>query len=97
MSNKLDKSKPYGTISGDTEGRVFEQDGRFFLADGKPWRDPKKKETAEEKAAREAAEKEEADRLAAEEEAQRKLAEGGGNDAQLNAQLSTGSVGGGAA
>lgn len=95
-SQKLDKSKPFGTITGDTEGRVFEQDGRFFYADGKPWRDPKKKETAEEKAAREAAEKEEADRLAAEEAAAAAAASGSNVDAQLSAQLSTASTGGAA-
>lgn len=30
----LDKSKPYGTIMGDTEGRVYEQDNKFFNAAG---------------------------------------------------------------
>lgn len=97
MSNKLDKSKPYGHIVNDSEGRVFEQDGRYFTGEGKPWRDPSKKETAAEREAREKAEKEEADRIAAEEEAQRKLAAGeGGNDGQLSKQLSTGSTGGAA-
>lgn len=31
---KLDKSKPYGTIYGDLDGRAFVQDGRYFNAAG---------------------------------------------------------------
>lgn len=33
--SRLDKSQPYGTIMGDTEGRAFEQDGKFFGPDEK--------------------------------------------------------------
>lgn len=33
--NTLDKTKPFGIIMGDTEGRAFEQDHRFFGADEK--------------------------------------------------------------
>lgn len=33
----LDRSKSYGTIMGDTEGRAFEQDGKFFCANGSAW------------------------------------------------------------
>lgn len=35
--SRLDKSKPYGTIMGDTEGRAFEQDGKFFGPAGSAW------------------------------------------------------------
>ena len=41
---KLDKSKPYGTISGDTEGRIYEQDNTFFHGDGTEWTPPAKAE-----------------------------------------------------
>ena len=34
MSAKLDTSKGYGTINGDTNGRRFEQDGKYFDANG---------------------------------------------------------------
>jgi hypothetical protein len=37
MSKKLDKNKPYGLITGDTEGRVYEQDGQYFTGTGEPW------------------------------------------------------------
>lgn len=86
---KLDKQQPYGHITGDSEGRVYEQDGRFFTADGKLWRDPKKKETAEEKAAREAQEKADAEAAAAAEAEAAKQAE----QDQLAAQLGTQTIG----
>jgi hypothetical protein len=34
---KLDKNKPYGQITGCTEGRVYEQDGVYFNGDGTEW------------------------------------------------------------
>ena len=34
---KLDKSKPYGTVFGDNQGRVFDQDGEYFRGDGSLW------------------------------------------------------------
>ena len=81
---KLDKSKPFGQIFGDLEGRHYDQGGRYFGSDGSLWVDPnapKKKETAAEIAAREKAEADEAARLAAE----AKKAAGG--DDQLSQQL----------
>jgi len=30
----LDKSRPYGTVHGDLEGRHFSQDGKYFDASG---------------------------------------------------------------
>lgn len=42
----LDKSKPYGTIYGDQEGRAFEQDGKYFESSGKPWAPEKPAEKA---------------------------------------------------
>lgn len=33
----LDRQKSYGTIHGDTEGRVYEQDGAIFDAEGNEW------------------------------------------------------------
>lgn len=42
---KLDRSKPFGTISGDVKGRHFEQDGKFFAADGTQWTDPEAAQT----------------------------------------------------
>lgn len=37
---KLDYTRPYGTITGDDQGRSFEQDHKFFAADGTEWIDP---------------------------------------------------------
>lgn len=37
---KLDKSKPYGIVSGCDQGRVYEQDNVFFNGDGTEWADP---------------------------------------------------------
>lgn len=89
MSAKLDKTQPYGHITGDTEGRVYEQDGRYFTVDGKPWRDPKKKESAEERAAREADEKAAAEAAAAAAAAAEKKTD----DDQLAAQLGNTTIG----
>lgn len=83
----LDRTKDFAVVHGDSEGRCFEQDNRFFTAEGKLWRDPKKKESAEERAEREKAEKAEADRIAAEAEATKKAAAGGETDPQLQKQL----------
>ena len=90
--NKLYKTKPYGHVFGDTEGRVFDQDMRYFRGDGTLWRDPEAKESAAEKAQREAEEKADAkaeSKRVADEAAAAKSAES--NDAQLSAQLSTSS------
>lgn len=35
----LDRTRPFGTISGDSEGRFYEQDNAYFGADGQPWLD----------------------------------------------------------
>lgn len=80
MSTKLDRSKPYGAIHGEAQGRRYEQDGRYFCADGSQWRDPSAKESAAERAAREKAEAE------AELAAKAKAAEEGEDD-QLSKQL----------
>jgi hypothetical protein len=40
MAKKLDRSRDFGTIVGDDQGRRFEQDGVFFLGDGSEWTDP---------------------------------------------------------
>jgi hypothetical protein len=34
---KMDMTKPYAQIYGDTEGRAFEQAGDFFQLDGSEW------------------------------------------------------------
>lgn len=34
---KLDKSKPYGEVINDTQGRRYEQDGRYFDGLGNLW------------------------------------------------------------
>lgn len=34
---ELDRTKPFATIHGDVHGRIYEQDGEHFNADGKPW------------------------------------------------------------
>lgn len=36
----LDRKRPFGTISGDSQGRCFEQDNKFFMADGSVWVEP---------------------------------------------------------
>lgn len=46
MATKLDKKRPFGTIMGDLEGRAYEQDNKFFRADGSEWEDPKAKKPA---------------------------------------------------
>lgn len=33
----LDRSRPFGSVNNDREGRFFEQDGVFFGADGALW------------------------------------------------------------
>lgn len=40
MANKLDRSRDYGTIQGDDQGRMFEQDGAYFTGDGSEWSAP---------------------------------------------------------
>lgn len=37
----LDRTKDFGTVIGDSEGRCYEQDGQFFGSDGEPWNAPK--------------------------------------------------------
>lgn len=36
----LDKSRDYAQVFGATDGRLYEQDGVGFTADGKEWIDP---------------------------------------------------------
>lgn len=38
---RLDRTRPFGTVCGDTEGRRFEQDGIFFDAAGHAMGTPK--------------------------------------------------------
>lgn len=33
----LNRKLPYGAISGDNSGRVYEQDNCYFMADGSAW------------------------------------------------------------
>lgn len=33
----LDRSRTFGTVCGDLEGRVYEQDGCFYRGDGTLW------------------------------------------------------------
>lgn len=40
MAKKLDRSRDFGTIQGDDQGRMFEQDGVFFCGDGSAWAEP---------------------------------------------------------
>lgn len=40
MARKLDRSRDFGIIQGDSEGRMFEQDGVYFLGDGSEWSAP---------------------------------------------------------
>lgn len=35
----LDKKRDFGTITGDDQGRMYEQDSCFFTADGSEWQD----------------------------------------------------------
>lgn len=37
---KLDRKQDFGTITGDDQGRVYEQNYTFFTADGSEWVDP---------------------------------------------------------
>lgn len=94
-ASKLNRNEPFADIFGDTEGRRFEQGGRFFRPDGSLWRDAKKKESAEEKAAREAQEQADAEAEAAAEAAAAAAAAAASTDvdAQLSQQLTTDSVG----
>lgn len=39
---KLDRKREFGTITGDDQGRLYEQDHLFFAADGSEWEDPAK-------------------------------------------------------
>jgi hypothetical protein len=34
---QLDKTKPHGTVFGDNQGRVYEQDGKYFRGNGSLW------------------------------------------------------------
>ena len=43
----LDKNRPYAQIVGDDEGRMFEQDGHFFMASGALWVPPEAPAAAE--------------------------------------------------
>lgn len=36
----LDKSRDYAQVFGSSDGRIYEQDGVSFTADGKEWVDP---------------------------------------------------------
>lgn len=50
MAVELDRKRPYGSVCNDPEGRAFEQDERFFCADGSLWSDgvaPARKKKAE--------------------------------------------------
>lgn len=33
----LNRARPFGAISGDALGRMYEQDNLFFMADGSAW------------------------------------------------------------
>lgn len=33
----LDRKRPFGSVSNDSEGRAYEQDGTFYRADGSAW------------------------------------------------------------
>lgn len=52
MAN-LDRKRDFASIVGDDEGRMFEQDGKFFSGDGTPWKP--RKEGAQQPAAAKAA------------------------------------------
>lgn len=36
----LDRSRHYGHVFNDDFGRMYEQDGKFFIGDGSEWQDP---------------------------------------------------------
>lgn len=36
----LNRARPFGTISGDEMGRMYEQEHRYFMADGSAWVEP---------------------------------------------------------
>ena len=36
----LDRKRPYGSITGDSSGRAYEQDNTFYTASGEPWLEP---------------------------------------------------------
>jgi hypothetical protein len=40
MAATFDRSRPYGSVFGDLEGRMYEQDGQFFRGDGSLWTPP---------------------------------------------------------
>jgi hypothetical protein len=40
MAGTLDRSRPFGTVTGDAEGRAYEQDHHFYRADGSVWSAP---------------------------------------------------------
>jgi hypothetical protein len=40
MAAVLDRTRPFGTVSGDLLGRAFEQDSLHFNADGSLWVEP---------------------------------------------------------
>jgi hypothetical protein len=37
---KLNRKEPFGEIFGDTQGRRYEQGGKFFTVTGDEWADP---------------------------------------------------------
>jgi hypothetical protein len=38
----LNRARPFGTISGDEFGRMYEQDHQFFMGDGSLWSEPER-------------------------------------------------------
>lgn len=52
MMAGLDRSKPFATVFGDDQGRIYEQGGQYFRGDGSLWTDaaPAKGEAAAAKA-----------------------------------------------
>lgn len=53
----LDRSRPFGTVSGDSEGRIYAQGEHFFHADGTLWSPPASAEAAPEAPAKVATKK----------------------------------------
>lgn len=43
MATKLDRKREFAQVCGDDQGRVYEQDGKYFVASGDLWVDPKGK------------------------------------------------------
>lgn len=43
MAKTLDRTRDFGIIQGDDQGRMFEQDGTFFAGDGAEWTEPKRR------------------------------------------------------